>query len=100
MPRLPSRLFSSQSSNLQRFPPTNNVRPSFLIGSKDPLDLLLAVCQKAEEEKIVEVEKTAELDSEVEENEAFTATIILSDDSFLEKDDIDSNDNRSDKEDN
>ena len=70
------------------------------IGSEDSLDLLLAACQRAEEEKVAEIEEIAELNLEVEENMAFTAATISSDDSFLDRDDTNSKDDCTDNKEN
>lgn len=57
------------------------------------MDLLLIVSQKVKKEKIAEVEKAVELDSKVKENKIFIIAGILSNDSFLKKDNINNNGN-------
>ena len=79
-------------------PAYEGIRPSSPIGSEDPLDLLLAACQRVKEENVVEIGETAESDSEVEENMTFTGATMSSDDSFLDRDDTDSEDNCTDDE--
>lgn len=60
------------------------------IRSEDPLNILLAAFWRANEESVVEIKETAELNLEIKENLVFTSVSILLDNSFLDKDNINS----------
>ena len=104
LPSLPHQLprpVPSHPSNLQlTLPAHKGICLSLPIGSEDLLDLLLAACQRAEEENVAEIGETVKSDSEVEENMAFTGATMSSDDSFLYEDNTNSEDNYTDNKEN
>lgn len=60
------------------------------------MNFLLAACQRAEEEKIVEQGRISESDSEIAENEAFIGVITPLDNSLSERDDTNIENNKAD----
>ena len=70
--------------NWDRPLPREKARQSSPIGSEGALNLLLAACQRAEEEEEAETGEVAEQISEAEENEAFTHTVFSSENSLSE----------------
>lgn len=58
------------------------------------MNFLLATCLRAEEEEAAEQGKISEFDFEIIENETFICTIIPLDDFFLERDNIDIENNK------